>query len=105
MGNSREFSQHHSNLKPKRFEFCIKYKKSDRTCHLELFGHLEDIDIASSVALLRSFSIPKGKCLPNLKCFRCFKGLFLQTLIYDFVTAFFQSVPANTRLPSYRCSR
>ena len=56
------FSRHHGNLKPKRFDFCIKYKPIDRTCQfhyqwLELFGLLEEIGIESSVAFLKCFSI------------------------------------------------
>ena len=27
-----EFSRRHCNLKPKRFDFCIEYKRIDRTC-------------------------------------------------------------------------
>ena len=61
-----------------------------------MFGLLEEIGIDSSVALLKSFSIPKGTCLPKvLKVFN-FKGLFRQKLMYYFVTTFFQLVPANT---------
>ena len=53
-----EFSRHHCNLKPKRFDFCIKYKPIDRTCpfhyqRLELFGLMEEIGIKSSVAFLK----------------------------------------------------
>ena len=53
-----EFSWHHGNPKPKRFDFYIKYKPVDRTCPfhyhwLELFG----LGIESCVAFLKSFSI------------------------------------------------
>ena len=30
---TREISRRHCNLKPKRFDFCIKYKPIDRTFH------------------------------------------------------------------------
>ena len=57
-----EFSRRHCNLKPKRFDFCIENKLIDRTCpfhyqRLGLFGLLEEIDIKSSVAFLKCFSI------------------------------------------------
>ena len=53
-----EFSWHHGNPKPKRFDFYIKYKPVDQTCPfhyhwLELFG----LGIESCVAFLKSFSI------------------------------------------------
>ena len=49
-----EFSRHHGNLKPKRFDFCIEYKPFDRTCQLHyhwlgLFGLLEEINIESCI--------------------------------------------------------
>ena len=55
-------SRCHGNIKPKRFDFCIEYKPTDRTCPfhyqwLELFGLLEEIGIESSVAFLKCFSI------------------------------------------------
>ena len=57
-----EFSRRHYNLKPKRFDFCIEYKPTDRTCpfhyqRLQLLGLLEEIGIKSSVAFLKCFSI------------------------------------------------
>ena len=57
-----EFSRLHGNLKPKCFDFCIKYKPVDRTCpfhyqRLELFGLLEESGIKSSVSFLKCFSI------------------------------------------------
>ena len=57
-----EFSRRHGSLKPKRFDFCIQYKPFDRTClfhyqRLQLFGHLEEIGIKSSVVFLKCFSI------------------------------------------------
>ena len=57
-----EFSRRHCNLKPNRFDFCIEYKPTDRTCpfhyqRLELFGLLEEIGIKSSVAFFKCFSI------------------------------------------------
>ena len=57
-----EFSRRFCNLKPKRFDFYIEYKPTDRTCPfhyqwLELFGLLEEIGIKSSVAFLKYFSI------------------------------------------------
>ena len=53
-----EFWRHQWNLKPKRFDFCIKYKPIDRTCpfhyqRLELSGLLEEIGIKSSVAFFK----------------------------------------------------
>ena len=55
-----EFLRRHCNLKPKRFDFCIEYKPTDRTCpfqRLELFSLLEEIGIKSSVVFLKCFSI------------------------------------------------
>ena len=62
---SFELSGRHCNLKPKRFDFCIEYKTTDRTCPfhyqwLKLFGLLEEIGIKSSVAFLKCFSIVCG---------------------------------------------
>ena len=68
---TREFSQRHCNLKPKRFDFCIEYKPVDRTCPfhyqwLELFGLLEEIGIKSSVAFIKCFSIYEWVLVDNL---------------------------------------
>ena len=57
-----EFSRRNCNLKPKRFDFCIEYKRIDRTCpfhyqRLELFCLLEEIGIKSNVAFLKCSSI------------------------------------------------
>ena len=88
-GVTLEFSRRHCNLKPKRFDFCIKYKPIDRTCpfhyqRLELFGLLEEICIKSSFAFLKCFSIfhltrASSLCEPNIPfarlSFVCFEVL------------------------------
>ena len=73
-----EFSRRHYNLKPKRFDFCIEYKPTDRTCpvhyqRLELFGLLEEISIKSCVAFLKCFNI----------CFKLYVNIYIQSLSSD----------------------
>ena len=57
-----ELFRRHGNHKPKRFDFCIEYKLIYRTLTfhyqwLKIFSLLEETDIGSSIAFLKSLSI------------------------------------------------
>ena len=57
-----ELFRRHGNHKPKRFGFGIEHKSNDRAIQfhyqwLEIFGLLEETDIESGVAFLKSLSI------------------------------------------------
>ena len=74
-----EFSRRHCNLKPKRFDFCIEYKPINPTCSFQyqclvLFGLLEEIDIKSSVAFLKCFSIYLFRYFRTVKAAFCRYG-------------------------------
>ena len=65
-----EFSRHHGNLKPKRFDFCIKFKPIDRTCPFH-YQWLELHSFIMVAAILQSKWRQVIMFHPNFRFDRC----------------------------------